>query len=78
MGREVRRETPRVGKNFQMNVVWYQGHGFQKAESSAGRYKAIVGFLENEDRLVQLGNLQLRASILEACSAAGTLRRPTR
>jgi len=31
-----------------MNVVWYQGHRFQKTENSAGRYKAIIEFLDKK------------------------------
>jgi dipeptidyl aminopeptidase/acylaminoacyl peptidase len=35
-----------LGKDFEMNVVWDEGHGFQKTENLARQYKAIVEFLD--------------------------------
>jgi len=40
-----------LGKDYEMNVVWDEGHGFQKTENLARQYKAVVEFLDK--RLVQ-------------------------
>ena len=37
-----------LGKDFEMNVVWDEGHGFQKTENLARQYKAIVEFLDKK------------------------------
>jgi len=37
-----------LGKRFEMNVVWDEGHGFQKTENLARQYKAIVEFLDKQ------------------------------
>ncbi len=34
-----------LGKDFEMTVVWDEGHGFQKTENLARQYKAAVDFL---------------------------------
>lgn len=35
-----------LGKKFEMQVVWDEGHGFQKTENLARQYKAVVQFLD--------------------------------
>jgi len=40
-----------LGKDYEMNVVWDEGHGFQKTENLARQYKAVVEFLDK--KLVQ-------------------------
>ncbi len=37
-----------LGKKFEMNVVWDEGHGFQKTENLARQYKAIIDFLDRQ------------------------------
>ena len=37
-----------LGKRYEMEVVWDEGHGFQKTENLARQYKAIVAFLTKE------------------------------
>lgn len=37
-----------LGKDFEMSVVWDEGHGFQKTENLARQYKAIVEFLDKK------------------------------
>ncbi len=37
-----------LGKRYEMEVVWDEGHGFQKTENLARQYKAIVAFLAKE------------------------------
>jgi dipeptidyl aminopeptidase/acylaminoacyl peptidase len=37
-----------LGKDFEMNVVWDEGHGFQKTENLARQYKAIIEFLDKK------------------------------
>ena len=37
-----------LGKRFEMEVVWDEGHGFQKTENLARQYKAIATFLNRE------------------------------
>ncbi len=37
-----------LGKDFEMNVVWDEGHGFQKTENLARQYKTIIGFLDKK------------------------------
>ena len=37
-----------LGKDVEMNVVWDEGHGFQKTENLARQYKAIVEFLDKK------------------------------
>ncbi len=37
-----------LGKDFEMNVVWDEGHGFQKTENLVRQYKAIIEFLDKK------------------------------
>ena len=37
-----------LGKDFEMNVVWDEGHGFQKTENLVRQYKAIIEFLDRK------------------------------
>ncbi len=37
-----------LGKKFEMQVVWDEGHGFQKTENLARQYKAVVEFLDKQ------------------------------
>ncbi len=37
-----------LGKRFEMEVVWDEGHGFQKTENLVRQYKAICAFLSRE------------------------------
>ncbi len=37
-----------LGKKYEMEVVWDEGHGFQKTENLARQYKAVVSFLDKE------------------------------
>ncbi len=37
-----------LNKNYEMKVVWDEGHGFQKTENLARQYKAIVQFLDKQ------------------------------
>src|SRR6266567_45316 len=37
-----------LGKDYEMNVVWDEGHGFQKTENLARQYKAVVEFLDKK------------------------------
>ncbi len=37
-----------LGKDVEMNVVWDEGHGFQKTENLARQYKAVIEFLDKK------------------------------
>src|SRR5437867_2327027 len=37
-----------LNKKYEMQVVWDEGHGFQKTENLARQYKAIVQFLDKQ------------------------------
>jgi len=37
-----------LGRRYERQVVWDEGHGFQKTENLARQYKAIVSFLAKE------------------------------
>ncbi len=37
-----------LGKDFEMNVVWDEGHGFQKTENLVRQYKGIIEFLDRK------------------------------
>jgi dipeptidyl aminopeptidase/acylaminoacyl peptidase len=37
-----------LGKDYEMQVVWDEGHGFQKTENLARQYKAVVEFLDRK------------------------------
>jgi dipeptidyl aminopeptidase/acylaminoacyl peptidase len=37
-----------LGKDIEMNVVWDEGHGFQKTENLARQYKAVIEFLDKK------------------------------
>ena len=37
-----------LGKDFEMKVVWDEGHGFQKTENLVRQYRAIIEFLDRK------------------------------
>ena len=37
-----------LGKDFEMNVIWDEGHGFQKTGNLVRQYKAIIEFLDKK------------------------------
>ena len=37
-----------LGKDFEMKVIWDEGHGFQKTENLVRQYRAIIEFLDRK------------------------------